>query len=398
MLSEDVTVSRGGVVSVMASERRKHYAGPVIDTDVHHTWPSDDAVMQYLPQRWREYSDHATVGHAGRPAEPALPVTHSAPFLHPNGGGREDAIPHTNGGKPGSSYEMLKDQLLDPFGVRKALLTYSEGLFFTPNVRNPEFAAALCSAMNDYTIAEWLSRDERLAGSIIVPLQHTAAAIAEIHRLGDHPSMAQAITTTDSGGTGEPIGHPAFHPVLATLSEASLPLAIHVAGNLTTAGGHLNYYIEFHALVMQHAATQLVSLLANGAFERFPNLKVVLLEGGVAWLPTLLWQLDAEFEKSWRELPRMKRRPSEYVADHVRLSTQPLELSPKKEQLANLLSLGSVGENLLVFSTDYPHWDSDDPDYVARRLPKEWLSRVFYENACELYGWNSDWSPPGERA
>jgi predicted TIM-barrel fold metal-dependent hydrolase len=277
------------------------------------------------------------------------------------------------------------------------LLTFDEALFALPAIANPHFASELARAMNDYTIEQWLSRDERLAGSLIVPTQYPERAVEEIKRAGGHRQMAQVITA--GSGLGPPLGHPVFHPIYEAACEAGLPLCIHVGGsggnNYGAGGGMLNYYIEFHALGMQTMITHVASFLANGVFEQFPQLKVVFLEGGVAWLPTLLWQLDDSYKRSWRELPKMKRLPSEYVVDHIRLSTQPFELSPKREQMIKMMRL-MQGDKVLLFSSDYPHWDTDDVDYIAKKLPREWLAKIYHENACAFYGWPVDTG--GERA
>jgi uncharacterized protein len=77
-------------------------------------------------------------------------------------------------------------------------------------------------------------------------------------------------------------------------------------------------------------------------------------------------------------------------------TTQPLELSPRREQIVELLSwLGA--EDKLVFSSDYPHWDADDLAYLRQRLPESWHAKVFRENAMRLYGW-SEVDLPARRA
>jgi predicted TIM-barrel fold metal-dependent hydrolase len=127
------------------------------------------------------------------------------------------------------------------------------------------------------------------------------------------------------------------------------------------------------------------SLIAHGVFEKFPSLRFVLIECGVAWLPALLWRLDADYKALRKETPWLKRLPSEYAADHIRLTTQPLEQPDDERHLWALLE-AIHGERTLMFATDYPHWDFDDPDRV--RIPPEWRERVFSENAREVYGLN----------
>jgi len=81
--------------------------------------------------------------------------------------------------------------------------------------------------------------------------------------------------------------------------------------------------------------------------------------------------------------------PSEYFARHVWVTTQPLEISPQKENVVDLLRSMSL-EDRLVYSSDYPHWDADEIDYLSTRLPSDWHRRIFLDNACRLYGWSAD--------
>jgi predicted TIM-barrel fold metal-dependent hydrolase len=117
-------------------------------------------------------------------------------------------------------------------------------------------------------------------------------------------------------------------------------------------------------------------------FEKWPTTKFVLIECGVAWLPALLWRLDADYKALGKETPWLKRLPSEYARDHIRLSTQPLEQPRETHQLWSVLE-AIDGEHTLLFASDYPHWDFDDPTLVS--LPPGWKERVFAENARELY-------------
>lgn len=84
------------------------------------------------------------------------------------------------------------------------------------------------------------------------------------------------------------------------------------------------------------------------------------------------------------ESTHVRELPSEYFRRHIKLSTQPFELTPRKEQLIELLEAFGGMEDLLCFSSDYPHWDADDPFAVATRIPRSWLANVFYENARSI--------------
>jgi predicted TIM-barrel fold metal-dependent hydrolase len=139
----------------------------------------------------------------------------------------------------------------------------------------------------------------------------------------------------------------------------------------------------------QQAHHYLTSLIVHGVFERFPSTQVLIMEYGVAWLPWLMWRLDAEYDRLREESPWVRRWPSEYVRDHVKLSTQPLEEGQKASDVSQLLQMVEGAEDLLCFSSDYPHGTMDDPGYVARVLPAAWHRKVFCENACRVFGWEA---------
>ena len=124
------------------------------------------------------------------------------------------------------------------------------------------------------------------------------------------------------------------------------------------------------------------SMIAHGVFEKWPNLTFVLIECGVAWLPAILWRLDADYRALRKETPWLKRLPSEYARDHIRLTTQPLESPPNKQHLWSLLE-AIDGQHTLLFATDYPHWDFDDPTML--NIPPAWRDDVFDRNARKVY-------------
>lgn len=105
------------------------------------------------------------------------------------------------------------------------------------------------------------------------------------------------------------------------------------------------------------------------ARPKFPSFKFVLLEGGVSWVPPILWRMD----KNWKALrmttPWVDRLPSEIVTDHLRFSTQPIEEPENPKHFQAMLTC-LMPNRMLMFSTDYPHWDGDTPDFAARTFPK----------------------------
>ena len=112
----------------------------------------------------------------------------------------------------------------------------------------------------------------------------------------------------------------------------------------------------------------------------------LLLEGGVAWLPGILWRLDTNWRALRGEVPWLDRRPSEVAREHVRFTTQPLEHTDGRDDLLFEMLEAVGAPETLLFASDYPHWDFDDPAFMLRRLPEAWRAPVLHDNAAALYG------------
>jgi predicted TIM-barrel fold metal-dependent hydrolase len=367
------------------------YAGPVVDVDVHHRPQHDTEIVAYLSERWREY-----VRGDGRSALPLLPPDSGVGDLTPGGGDDRFGV---DGARPGSDYATLREQLLDPCNVYRAILTHNVGQFGAHH--NPYYAAAVCSAANDWTIEEWLPRDERLTMLIATPFGQPEEAAKEIRRVGGHPRVVGVLM---SGNVlGRPLGDPIYEPIYEAASEMGLNLSVHINSSdrpspiILSAGGAKDW-TEYLSQASQQAMHYISSLIVHGTFERHPNLHIIIKEFGVAWLPALMWRLDDSYELLRRESPWVKRRPSEVIHDHVRLSTQPIEESPdSRGALAELLVTVDGVEDMLCFSSDYPHATMDEPGFVARQLPRAWHRKLFCDNACAAYGWTpppADWRVP----
>jgi predicted TIM-barrel fold metal-dependent hydrolase len=351
----------------------------VIDCDVHNTWKSAEVLLPYLEPYFRDYLARGELGPK------VLPVAHRA-WLHPEGYTRADAVP-PDGAFAGSDYELMREQLLDRFDVEYAILT-GDDIMEVSTIANPHYASALARAHNDWLIDTWLAWDSRLKGSMIVAPQDPHGAAAEIRRVGSHPDIVQVLL---SSGSQRPYGDPFYLPIWEAAVEVGLPVAAHFGGTAgvnqnPTGCGPPTYYIEFHTLCMETGMGHVASLICQGVFERFPTARFVLVELGTAWLPALLWRLDADYKALRKETPWLKRLPSEYAWEHIRMTTQPLEDPENVEQLWNVLD-AMHGKDVLMYSSDYPHWDFDDPTGI--RLPPDWGDAVFDGNARKLYGFPS---------
>jgi predicted TIM-barrel fold metal-dependent hydrolase len=347
----------------------------LVDCDIHNQPASDARLRPYLPERWRRHLERF-----GARARHGLAQGFPYPKATP-GAARLDAAP-PGGGPPGSSLAFLREQLLDPLGIAFGVLNC---LHAGAGQQDGELGAALCRAVNDWQTAEWLEPEPRLRASIVLPCDEGDLAAEEIDRLAGHPGFVQALMLVR---TLEPLGKRRYWPIYAACERRGLPLGIHFggySGHPISSSGWPSFYLEDHTGMAMAFQAQLVSLVFEGVFERFPGLRVVCIEGGVAWLPALAWRMDRLFDELREEVPELRRRPSEYLREHVWVTTQPVEEPDRPEQLLQVFE--RIGRDRLLFATDYPHWDYDDPVRAfPAPLPAGLRERVYAGNARDLYG------------
>lgn len=342
-----------------------------VDADVHPVVPRSK-LRERLPVEWRSYLD------ANGPRMPYLGD------LYPraaNEGMRADAWPEGPEAYPGTDPELAQRQLLDEYGITYAILNCAD-LMMCHEI--PEFAGALARAINDHLREEWLDRDARFLGAIVLPVDVPAVAVAEIERLAGDDRWVQVIIPSS---TEEPLGSAKYRPIFQAAAAAGLPVAAHLGGYDPHRGtGWPSYYIEEHVAYALAMETQLLNMVCDGVFEAVPDLKFVVTECGVAWVVALRWSLDNAWHMLRDGLPHLDRRPSELIDEHVWFTTQPIEEPELPVHFLQTIQHGGLADRLL-FSTDYPHWDFDAPTQaMPRSIPQDLREKIFSGNACALYG------------
>ncbi len=120
-------------------------------------------------------------------------------------------------------------------------------------------------------------------------------------------------------------GRSFYNPIFAAAERNDLVVGFHQGNATQTSVGLPPYYIEWPTAISQAWQSQLIGLVCHGVFDRFENLRVALLESGWTWVPSLMWRFDHNYRSLRREVPWVKRLPSEYIRERVRVSTQPME-------------------------------------------------------------------------
>ncbi len=343
----------------------------VIDCDIHNTVPSVEALVPYLSEHWREYvRQSAFRGPTDTAYPPGAPTTAVAGSTPPGGG------------LPGSSLDLIREHVLDPWNVEVGILNCA---YAVDSIHNPDSAAAMASAANDWQIAEWLDREPRLRASLVVPVQQPLLAAREIDRLGDHPGFVQVFLPVRSRAL---YGNRYFHPIFEAAVRHDLVVGLHFGGspgNPPTASGWPSYYLEEYVDMASVYQSQILNMIVEGLFDRFPTLRIACVESGFTWLPALIWRIDKEWKGLRREIPWNHQLPSEYIRQHFRFTTQPLDAPPTNRQFLEVIEqLGS--DDLLMFSTDYPHWHFDTPaEALPPGLPDQLKNKIMADNARAFY-------------
>lgn len=343
-----------------------------IDCDVHPALANIGVLMPYLEPYWRESFafrgiDKLDMSLTGDPRGTPL---HARPdWRGPTGDGACDSA-------------TLARHLLDPFGLQFAVLNCMHAGMA---VFSEDMGSAICRAANDWLAHEWLDRDDRLRAAITVPLQGPELAVAEIERRAADRRFVQVLVPVSND---MPLGRRRYWPVWRAAARHGLPVAIHSGStyrHAPTSTGWPSYFLEDYVAEAQAFESALLSMLTEGVFEEIPDLTVVLAESGASWLPSFLWRAT----KTWRgvraEVPWMNRSPAETVRRHVRLTTAPLDLSDNAVSVGRFLGqLG--GDDMLLFSTDYPHWQFDSMAALPAALPAPSRARICIDNPLRTYG------------
>jgi predicted TIM-barrel fold metal-dependent hydrolase len=280
----------------------------------------------------------------------------------------------------GTDLSVMRRHLFDEEKTSVAIL---DGLYPFPAIKGSyEFVTALASAFNDWQIEQWLEREPRLRGSVHVTIQDPQEAAREIDRIGSHPQIVQVFLPTL---TDTEFGDPFYRPIFEAALRNDLVITLHHTGSTPTVLGFPRYYISWHATAAPFANMgQLVGMIFNGVFDRYPELKVVVLECGVAWVPWFMWRMDEQYREHRAEVPWVKRLPSEIMRENIRVATQPMGDVTARQfvQLVEMVESSQV----FVFASDYPHYDADSAyATLPGTIPEELSRRIRYQNAVETY-------------
>jgi predicted TIM-barrel fold metal-dependent hydrolase len=219
---------------------------------------------------------------------------------------------------------------------------------------------------------------------LYLPFNSPEACLKVVEHFGGKPGVIGfMVTSTRYNGVYDN----AYAKTYRALEERGLPIGFHTGlGGQEPGLSTCNRFLTLHALGFAwHNMLHLSNWVINGIPERFPKLKTIWIEAGLAWIPFLMQRLDHEYLMRASDAPLLKKKPSDYIRDMF-YTSQPMEMVDNAEALELTFKMMNA-ESQLLYSSDYPHWDMDLPStiYDLPFLSEAGRRNILGQNAQRLF-------------
>ncbi len=320
---------------------------------------------------------------------------------------------------PQAVYEaQARLEVLDTDGIDRCVL-YPTGMLAIYNVKDLDFARVMCRTYNDWLSALCADGEGRLYGAAVVPQQDIEAAAAEIRRAAELPHIVAAFLRPNPTQDWKPLSDPVYDPLWKAFCDTGLAIGFHPLLNGGIPGavqglridalgldtpwqrgeldlrppmpglaiGHDNHFFSQALANPVDMMTTIAFMLAGGACQRFPELRMVFLEANGGWIVPWIERLDHHWKEFGWEVPWLKQAPSEVFRRQCWISFDPDESAMELTANSPL-----VGSERMVWASDYPHPDAKFPgttvelDEATANLSEDARARIIGRNTADLYG------------
>lgn len=333
----------------------------IVDADAHHyeteSWSEitsylEDPVMRHL-------SDSSGIGRLNGSQSPLLPPQIGNQDI----AGRVLRYPYR--GLETTSPGELRDTAI----VRRSMQAIGidfQVLFPTPMLALgmhplPDVEVGVARAYARWITERVCAENPSIKTMLYLPFNEPDACVRIVEEFGGAPGVVGFMVTSVRF---KPVHHNSYMRLYSAIEERGLPLGFHAGYTWADRSmEQMNKFISVHALGFAwFNMVHMTNWVINGLPERFPDLDVVWIESGLAWLPFLMQRLDSEYMLRSSEAPLLQRKPSEYMAN-MYFTSQPLERTDNLEALQLTFEMMNARERLM-YSSDYPHWDFDLPSVI----------------------------------
>ncbi len=254
----------------------------------------------------------------------------------------------------------------------------------------PEFAIALCRAWNDW-ITDFRQLDsKRMQAAAILTLHDVDLTVQELRRCVTELGMV-GTQLLPNPIKGREIHDPVFDPLWAEAERLNVPICFHPTPNTYHKEHFANRFVGPYGATLSRMLCNPVeqmaaigSMTVGGVFERFPRLRAAFLEANCSWIPWFLWRLDEYWELNRNpETDPLQAAPSEYFRRQAFVNVEP------DEHFAGWV-IEQMGDDNLIYSSDYPHVDSRFPEatslFLKLDIPEKSKEKILWDNCARLYG------------
>ena len=361
----------------------------IVDIDAHHMETTSwHEIIQYIEDpviraQALEYQQFRT-------GAPPYGLSGDFGLRYQGVGGR---IPHTDNRlekveeKDVHPDVILTRRAIESFGL-DYMVVFPTGMLFLGVHPQPEMEVLLGRAYNRWLAEKILPADKRIKSFMYLPFNDPEASLRTVEEFSEvKGSIGFLITSTRH----KPVHHNHYMKVYAALEEREMPLCFHAGYYWQDPSMlQLNRFIGMHALSFVICnLVHMTNWVLNGLPERFPRLKTIWMESGLAWLPFLMQRLDHEYMMRTSEAPLLKKPPSEYMREMF-FTSQPMETDHPKALELTFEMINA--QTQLLYSSDWPHWDFDLPSVIFDLpfLSEQARRNILGENARRLFKLDED--------
>jgi predicted TIM-barrel fold metal-dependent hydrolase len=334
----------------------------IVDVDAHHV--ESDSWVEVIDHIDNEVLRHNARAIGSWPNARNVALSAGSPGLQDQD--VHGRIPHqTTLAEPVQDRSVHRDvtlvrRAMDSMGIDVQVIFPQVllGMGLHPDV---EVATALTYAYNRWFTSTILTQEPRIKAFVALPFENPKACLDIVAEFGDLPGVIGFMVTSQRHAG---VHKNAYMPLYRELEERGMPIAFHAGPRRNdTWTSTMNRFLSVHAMSFVTCnMAHLTNWIINGLPERFPNLKVIWVESGLAWIPFMMQRLDHEYLMRQSEAPLLRRRPSEYMTE-MYYTSQPMEAD--NLELLEMTFKAMKAETQLLYSSDWPHWDFDVPGRIA---------------------------------
>ncbi len=372
------------VLAHAAKDARQYKDYFIADIDAHVT---ETAFWSEITDRIdNDYLRHAAKAFKDRGGSPPGLLNATPGMLYQDLFGR---IPHQQqqaeavAASEGHRQVVLTRRAMDSMGI-DTMVVFPTPMLVLGMHPQAEVEVALGTAFNRWLCEEVLPEEDRLKGLMYLPFNDPVASVDVVEEFADKPGV---IGFTVVSTRYKPVHHNDYMRLYSAIQASGKPLAFHSGFHWGDESmKQTNRFLSMHALSFCYFnMIHMTNWIINGIPERFPKLKVIWVESGLAWVPFLMQRLDSEYMMRSSEAPLLKRKPSDYMRE-MYYTSQPLETSNMKLTEATFEAVNA--ESQLLFASDWPHWDFDLPNSITHLpfLSEKAKRNILGLNAARLFG------------